>query len=143
MSIKGEILCSASEDGSIQAWDMAQKCKLFDCQHPKAVHCIRITGTYLISSGMDGTLRLWSIPNGDEVRKLRFKQRCENFDMNRDRSRIAISHGSSVSLRSFQGNDQVKQFEFENWVIDVRFSPDGTKVAVGLLSGEVFLIEML
>ena len=143
MSIRADILCSASKDGSIQAWNMAQKCKLFDCKHPKAVHCILISGVYLISSGMDGTLRLWSIPSGDEVRKLRFNQLCENFDMNRDRSRIAISHGNSVTLRSFQDNDQVKQFDFENWVNDVRFSPDGTKVAVGLLSGEVFLIEML
>ena len=121
---------------------MEQKRKLFDRQHPRTVHCILISGVYLISSGMDGTVRLWSIPEGNEVRKLRFSQLCENFDMNRDRTRIAISHGNSVDLRSFQDNNQVKRFDFENWVNDVRFSPDGSKVAVGLLSGEVFLIEM-
>ena len=143
MSIRREILCSASQDGSIQAWNMEQKRKLFDQQHPRTVHCILISGIYLISSGMDGTVRLWSIPNGDEVRKLRFNQLCSNFDMTRDRTRIAISHGSSVDLRSFQDNDQVKKFDFENWVNDVRFNRSGDKVAVGLLSGEVFLIEML
>ena len=121
---------------------MAKKVKLFDRQHPRAVHCTFITGIHLITAGMDGTVRLWSIPNGDEVRKLRFNQLCENFDMNRNQSRIAITHGNSVSLRSFQDSEQVKKFDFENWIQDVRFSPNGNKVAVGLLSGEVFLIEM-
>ena len=125
---------------------MSSKTKIFESKHEKDVECILARNKYIITSSLDGTLRFWSLSNGIELKKLKHEKHCENFDVDKTGQYIAISHGNYVDIRTLDKEklyscQLVKQFRFENWVNDLRFSPDGSKVIAGVRSGEVFLLE--
>ena len=125
---------------------MSTKSKIFESKHDKDVECVLVRSNYIITSGLDGTVRFWSLSNGIELKKLNHEKHCENFDVDKTGQYIAISHGNYIDIRTLDKEklyscQLVKQFRFENWVNDLRFSPDGSKVIAGVRSGEIFLLE--
>ena len=61
----GTLLAAALDDHSIGIWDLASKKKIMQLFGPNnSITALKFTsdGTFLLSSSLDGTIRVWGIP---------------------------------------------------------------------------------
>ena len=71
--LRGNIVATASDDGSIRLWDASNGKLRKTLVHEKAVQAIAQSpdGKLLASSSLDDTVRLWQIETGRQIRKLK------------------------------------------------------------------------
>lgn len=89
----------------------------------------------LITGALDGTMRFWSIPEGELQRELMIKF-VDGFQISPDGTLFALANGDTLQVRSFPTNDLLAQGkEHTNVITSIEFSPSGKWIATG--SGEV------
>ena len=96
---------------------------------------MKIVDKSLVSCG-DKTIRIWNLTDGTLLHELRLPGLCNNFDLNNERTLLAIAHSKGVSTLDFQNLIQVMDLEL-NDVNDVRFNMDGTRLIIGQFNGQV------
>ena len=140
MDIDDEVLVSGSTDNKIQVWNMASSSKLFEVSHDGDVWCVKIVGKMIVSCG-DKTVRIWSLEDGTLLHKLQLPSWCDNFDLNSEKTLLAVAHTEGVSIWDFSNIIQIMEVELES-VSDVRFNDPGTTLIVGQFNGQVSKIGL-
>ena len=109
--------------------------KVFQLEHEQAVgvagvNCVKIVGNRIISCGTDRTTRIWDIETKKELHKFKHPAECFNFDLNRERTLLAVAHGAGFSIWDFSSQMKIKE-EKSKKVKDLRFNESGTVLIVG------------
>jgi WD40 repeat protein len=102
ISTNGQVLASASEDGTVRLWGLPDGTALETLRgHEGAVNCLAIgaNGRVLASGGEDKMVRLWRLPDGTTIKTLEGHTnvvRC--LAVGRDQ-RILASGGADGEIR--------------------------------------------
>lgn len=166
--VKDNELWSAGLDGMVKQWSLKLPYHLvetcidktcptdFDAtligqpidyrQHPISVS-IAPQGQYIVVGFLDGTLRLYSLPNIeliDEVKKHRDRIRHINFNQNGDLLATAGYDGHVGIWELKDGKLSNRQFisVSDKPVYDVAFSPDSKTIATANLDGVIRLCSL-
>ena len=118
---------------------MTSDSQLFQRSHEKKVYCVKVVGKMLVSCG-DKTVRIWNL-DGELLHELQLLSLCYNFDLNRERTLLAVAHSTGVSIWDFLNVDQISEIKL-NLVTDVLFNKEGTTLIVGQLDGQISKIDL-
>ena len=140
VDIDNEVLVSGSEDKKVQVWNMTSSSQLFEVAHEGKVFCVKVVGKLVLSCG-GKTVRIWNLKDGKLLHKLHLPNLCNNFDLNAEKTLLAIAHSDGVSIWDFSNVVQIREIELK-WVNDVRFNKRGTTLIVGQFYGQVFKIDL-
>ena len=138
--IRDNLLISGSDDHSIEVWNMKTQKQLFKKSHLDKVICVHLTEHFAISSSIDKTVRLWSLSNGQEIAKLEHENSCFNFDISPSGKVLAVGGNYFVTLWRLDTFTKIKQFDFTDYVFDVRFNEKGDRILAATWNGAVHLI---
>ena len=140
MDIDNEVLVSGSGDNKIQVWKMTSSSQLFEGAHEDVVECVKVVDNLVLSCA-DKTLRIWNLRGGNLLQKLHLPQWCRNFDLNSEKTVLAIAHDEGVSIWDYSKRNKIMEIELHQ-VNDVRFNEAGTKLIVGQFNGQVSRIDL-
>ena len=140
IDIDNEILVSGSKDKKVQVWNLATDSKLFEASHEDIVHCVKVVGKMIVSCG-DKTVRIWNLENGKLLHKLQLPGWCWDFDINSEKTLLAVALYEGVSLWDFRNRTQILKVELDR-VTDVQFNEQGTTLIVGQFEGQVYKIDL-
>ena len=102
---------------------------------------MKIVDNSLVSCAHDKAVRIWNLEDGKLLHKLRLPGLCENFDLNNERTLLAVSHDTGVSIWDFQNLIQIWEIELDG-VNDLRFNEPGTTLIVGQFNGQVSKVSL-
>ena len=140
MDIDDEVLVSGSTDNKIQVWNMASSSKLFEVSHDGDVWCVKIVGKMIVSCG-DKTVRIWSLEDGTLLHKLQLPSWCWSFDLNSEKTLLAVALDRGVSIWDFANRIEISEIKLD-MVTDVRFNEQGTTLIVGQFDGQISKIDL-
>jgi WD40 repeat protein len=132
----GNMLASASEDGTVRLWD-TDKGKELRCLrgHKSKVRSVTFSprGTMLATAGDDQTVRLWDVPSGKEVRSLRgHEEMIWSVAFAPDGKTLASgSSDGTLRLWDVRTGTVVRLLRWKSQIVSVAFSPDGRVLAGG------------
>lgn len=132
----GQSIAVAGEDGSLTRWSLDQLLPTTTfVGHDDLVFEVVVTpdGSYLASVGKDGTLRLWDSKTGVEIRRLRWRAgSVYSVDVNADGTRMATrGSGGMIRIWELPSGRLLREQAVDYRVRNLRFSPDGTRLAAG------------
>ena len=119
---------------------MQTQTQLFKRSHLDKVICVLLTDQFAISSSIDKTVRIWSLRNGQEVARLEHDNSCFNFDVSPSGKILAVGGNYFVTLWRLDTFEKIKQFDFTDYVFDVKFNQIGDRILAGTWNGAVHLI---
>ena len=140
VDIENEILVSGSNDFKAQVWNMTSGSQLFEALHDGHVHCVEVLGKMIMSCG-GTTLQIRNLEDGKLLHKLQIPNWCHNFDLNSEKTLLAIAHAEGVSIWDFINKILIMEMELSK-VNDVRFNEPGTTLIVGQEDGQVSKIDL-
>ncbi len=103
--------------------------------HEGGIRALLVTadGKHAISTGQDGTIRLWEVASGKEIGRIgEGKGPAGAADLSPEGKLLATWIGESIQLWDLASRQKVRSFGKEtvfNQVFHLAFSPDGTKLA--------------
>lgn len=134
-SPNGQFLASGSDDNHIRLWDLRAAWTGCLTGHRGAVSQVAFSpdGNQLVSASRDSKIKLWDVSDRHAVREIR------TFDsgnpstcvaISPDVSRIASASFHTITLWDATSGRKLNAFiGHPSWVYDVRFSPDGERLA--------------
>ncbi|MGK0184911.1 MAG: WD40 repeat protein/serine/threonine protein kinase [Verrucomicrobiales bacterium] len=134
----GGSIAVAGESGSLTRWSLDQLLPTMTfVGHEDLVFEVVATpdGSYLASAGKDGTLRLWDSKSGVEIRRLRWRAgSVYSVDVNANGTRMATrGSGGVIRIWELPSGRLVREQTVDYRVRNLRFSPDGSRLAAGAL----------
>ena len=142
VSAQGNLLASGSYDETVQLWNMQTNRKVQQFQHEDDVMCVQLHDNLVISSSMDKSVKIWDVSTGNVHQNLSHSNVCYNFDLNPDKTVLAVACATAVVLWDFKKAKMIKEFSLEKTIVDVRFNPAGDKLVAGSVNGSVFKIGL-
>ncbi|MBM4072136.1 MAG: hypothetical protein FJ271_24900 [Planctomycetes bacterium] len=133
----GDLLASASKDGTVRLWDVnnGQQRKVFEGhKEPVVALAFSPAGKVLASASHDGTVRLWDIGNGRENHVLNgHKDSVVAVAFSPDGRLLAsASHDKTVRVwDAAAGRERHVLNGHSGLVLTMAFSPDGSRLASG------------
>jgi WD40 repeat protein len=123
----------SGESKSAGLWDVGTSHKILELRgHTQAVHSVDFSpdGRLLATAGLDGTVRLWSVAAGVEVRTLRTGAQggVITAAFSRDGKYIAVSHGGLARIYGDEGSGWGGIPLGRDREIFVQFSHDGREL---------------
>ena len=140
MDIHNEILVSGSLDKKIQVWNLETNRKLFEVAHDSVVWSVKIVNERFLSCG-DKTVRIWSLKDGKLLHILSLSDWCHSFDLNSEKTLLAVADATEVSIWDFSNLVKIKSIELSE-TYDVRFNEPGNKLIIGQNDGQVSIIDL-
>ena len=131
---------SGSNDNKVQVWNMTSGSQLYEVAHDGNVYCVKVVDKSLVSCG-DKTVRIWNLKDSTLLHKLSLPSWCFNFDLNSEKSLLAVAHDQGVSIWDFTNVIQISEIELDK-VSDVRFNMHGTTLILGQKDGQVSKIDL-
>ena len=145
IDVYNEVLVSGSKDYKVQVWNMTSGSQLFEVAHDNQVWCVKVVDEMIVSCG-DKTVRIWNLKNSKLLHKLQLPGGCRNFDLNSERTVLAVAHHIGVSIWDFQNLIQIMEIELNdvnvNGVNDVRFNMHGTRLIFGQFDGQITKVSL-
>ena len=140
----GRYLATASDsfgDSSARLWDAATLKMIARLEHDRgALESVAFSpdGQYLASTGSDNTARLWTLPGGDEVFRVRHQMRVITADFSADGAYLVTgSQDGTARVWTVPGGEEVVRLINPGNVGAVLFSPDGKYVVAASQFGIV------
>jgi WD40 repeat protein len=140
-------ILAATEHSAVQVWDLASGFELLRCTHPaKEVHAAAFSadGTFAITAGDDGTLRVWDLVTGSERRRIDGAVgRIDRLRLSPDQQRVLSVNFRTVSVWTLTGQPSalpVTLPEYGHRIDDAIETPDG-RVVAGAYDGSVIVFE--
>ena len=107
VDIESEVLVSGSNDFKVKVWNMTSNSQLFEALHDGHVHCVKIVGKMIVSCG--GTTAQIRNLEGKLLHKLQIPNWCHNFDLNSEKTLLAIAHAEGISIWDFLNIVQIME----------------------------------
>ena len=143
VSVQGDLIASGSQDESAQVWNMRTQQKLWHFRHDDEVNCVQLHENWLITCSDDKSTRIWDLGNGKLLHRLEQSNLCNNLDISPNKSLMAIATRDELVLLDLLKTKTIQKFNLGPRHNDVRFSPSGKRLVVGLSGGEVFKIDLV
>ena len=119
--------------------------KMFQLEHDHevgsfGVTCVKVVDDIIISCGSDQTTRLWDIKDTRKLQKFRVSgsilvhpAQCSSFDLNQERTLLAVAHGAGFSIWNFATRTKMKEVQCEDSikVNAKRYNQSGTALIIG------------
>src|SRR5262249_42328441 len=133
--VEGKLLISASHDGSIYLWDVADRKKVGELAKPnqQPIHCLAVSpdGKILATGGghwnksLPGKLRLWALGRRQEIAALPHRQQVIAFGFSADnRLLAAVDHSGDIKVWDVKTRKPVVTLFQDPACESVDFSPD-------------------
>ena len=119
---------------------MTSRSKLFEFSHEDKVWCVKIVDKMVLSCG-DRSVRIRNLEDGKLLYKLRLLGWCYNFDLNSEKTLLAVAHAGGVTIWDFTHILRIMEIELET-ILDVRFNEHGTTLILGHYDGEISRIDL-
>ncbi len=139
----GKYLATASAsagDSSARLWDVVTMKEIVRLAHDRgALESVTFSpdGKYLVSTGSDGSARLWTLPEGDEVFRVHHAERVITAAFSADGAFLATgSQDGSARVWTVPGGKEVARLNNPGNVVAVLFSPDGGQVVAASNGGQ-------
>ena len=87
------------------------------------------------------TVRIWNLKDGSLLHELKLPGQCNNFDLNSERTLLAVAHNKGVSIWNFRNLIQISEIEL-NIANDVRFNEPGTILIIDQRNGQVSKVTL-
>lgn len=144
-SADGQRLYSASRDGTVRSWDLSPGAgsEWFNlADHTDRVYGVayRPDGAQLATWSWDGTVKVWDAADGHVLLTLNHENTVNggNASYSPDGKLLAIISGKTATVFDAQsGAERFTLPAFMREAIEVRFSPDGTRLALASKDGTV------
>ena len=140
--LKNNLVVSSSTDGAVKVWDMEKHEQLWELDHEDKVWDAVLRDNQLITCCEDMSVRILDLLSGNQLHRLEHPGACVNCDLSPNKSLLAVACSCAVVLWNLKTIVKIKQFELGSVINDVRFSPSGDRLIVGLQDGEIFKIDM-
>ncbi len=128
-------------DSSARLWDAATMKQVARLEHDRGgLESVTFSpdGKYLASTGRDNTARLWALPGGEEVFRVRHQMRVITAAFSADGAYLVTgSQDGSARVWAVPGGEEVARLINPGNVGAVLFSPDGKYVAAASQFGIV------
>lgn len=135
-------IASGHSNSKIKIWTTEGKLVRTLEGHQDKVYTLTYSsdGKSLISGSADGTIKVWDVNNGNVIKNIEIKDKSEvsSIDISRDGKNIVgvitndkLSPGNFIQIWNKEGQ-LLKTMPSDNdvWIYDVKFSPDGQKIAI-------------
>lgn len=147
IDIENEVLISGSRDSKIQAWNLSTSSQLFEVQLEQydgreygRVLCLKVVDRKFILCWYN-TVRILDLKDGKFLHQIRLPDWCRNFDLNSQKTLLAVAHDEGVSIWNFSNLVKISETELKS-VFDVRFNKAGTRLIVGQKDGQISKIDL-
>src|SRR5262249_20181676 len=102
-------------------------------------------GKILASSGEVGTVRVWDLPSGKEIRS--FKGEWFHIALSRDGKTLAAASSETIFVWNIGTGEEIRKIKWPgkfpaSWVWGLAFSPDGKVLAGACHEGEIKLWDL-
>ena len=130
-------------DISVKLWSVTEGSELFTLGgHLSDIHAVAFSpdGSLLASGGIDPTVKIWDVKNGQLIRSLQSGEGVMDVIFSPDGTLVA-SAGSdgTVKLWDATNGKLLKTLVHPDELMTVAFSPDGTLLASGSYDNLVYL----
>jgi WD40 repeat protein len=136
---------------SLVLWDVTSGTEIRTLgEHPEPINNLLFSpdGKTLLSSSMDGTINLWGMPEGKELRTLQltawYTSRNRSVALAPDGKVLAtLSSNGSVTLLDMANGQELRSFSGNTVaILAIGFSPDSKMLATGFGDGTVKVWEV-
>ena len=141
VSVEGDLLASGSDDEKVQVWNMQTNRKVAQFQIGNKVTCVKLHKNRVISSSLDQSVKIWDVYT-HQLCNLSHTNACYNFDLNPDKTVLAVACKTAVVLWDYEKAKKIKEFNLGKNMCDVRFNPAGNTLVAGSDDGRVFKIDL-
>jgi WD40 repeat protein len=141
----GKRLVSVSADRGAKVWNPATGERLYTMSEATdGLNTVALdsTGTLVATGGYDKTIRVYALGEKNAVLKtslIAHEDAILRLDFSPD-GKTLMSTAADKTLRAFKVDDlsEIKSYPLQpDWVLSLRFSPDGRKFAVGRYDGSL------
>ena len=140
VDIENELLASGSNDFKVKVWNMKQNVQLMEVEHTNWVYCVKLVEKLLVSCG-DTTIQIWNVTSSEQLHMLQLSGHCNNFDMNSERTLVAVAQGNGVSIWNFSTLNKIMQLELYD-ISDIRFDDSGLQLIIGKFDGQITKMDL-
>src|SRR5262249_35105950 len=115
---------------------------------PVSMAHFAVDGKYIVSAHVDGTVRLWALDQGKQIRRLKLGARVSLLQVSRDGKTFlaAIGRGDSLRIKLFDATQGAVIIAFDGQQTDyieaLALSPNGKLFATSDVAGEVLLWDI-
>ena len=146
LAVSDELVASASWDGTIGLWSLANNEHRFLEGHGAGVNDVAFSadGALLYSASIDGTLRLWDVATGEPKRLLlRHGFGINQLILNEDGGWLAYGAVDGVTrVLDLETDAQIADFTLDRRpILAMAPSPDMSRIAVGDGEGFIMVID--
>jgi len=138
----GNRLASGSQSGEVLLWDMNRRTVLERHRHTARVDALRFSSEHpwLVTGGMDGTIRLLGVPGFATQRTFPFPDGCRAVGFVPDTNQLLAVGESEWARFSLDTGKLLQRGEAKTFA-RAAISPDGKWLACPQASGEVWLLN--
>jgi roadblock/LC7 domain-containing protein len=128
----GQLLATASNDGTARVWEVASGQEHTRVTHDNAVWRVVFSpdGRLLATAGNDGTARVWEVASGQEHTRVTHDNAMREVAFSPD-GRLLATAGDDHAARVWEvaSGQEHTRVTHDDWVRGVVFSPDGRLLA--------------
>ena len=139
-SPRGDLLATASDDGTARVFEGATMRELRILQHDDSVMVARFThdGSRLVTGSLDGAVRVWDPNTGEEHRRIEVGWPVTDVGLDPEGRRVGVGGGGGAALYDLNTGELLHTVAGQTGAVwAVRFSPDGRLVASGSVDGTI------
>jgi WD40 repeat protein len=134
----GRLMATVAQGGSARVWEIESGAEVSELRRDGVASVVfSQVGRRMVAAGTDGAVRVWEIDSGDELFNVNNTEKVRKFACNPDATLFALlDEYRIVRVCDVSGSNKVLD---QPGVLDVKFSPDGRRLATAGFDKSVLL----